>query len=125
MQICMKLDDQARTKLVIEIQSRVSDGGFTYAGIARAAGVNESQVSRICRGQFRTLSFNVVQICNVIGVAIDRGTVTAPATDPHVERLQSSLLSLWDHTPEDADRLVKLLEQLNVIRRHGGSERVQ
>jgi hypothetical protein len=39
-----------------------------------------------------------------------------PTSDPHFRRLQTGLYKLWDQTPEDADRLLQLLIQLDEIR---------
>lgn len=106
------------------IQKRVADSGLSYSEIARAADVDVSQVSRICRGQFKTVSQNVVQICKVLGLKTDAPQDGLPSVNTHFQRLQRGLNKLWDQTPEDADRLFQLLIQLAEIRQATSSKEV-
>ena len=116
MQRCMKIDSPSRGKLVAAIQERVAASGLSYSEIARVSEVDVGQVSRICRGQFKTVSQNVVQICKALGLTMDTPQDALPTSDPHFRRLQNGLYKLWDQTPEDADRLLQLLMQLDEIR---------
>lgn len=125
MQICMKIDGKTRGKLVAAIQQRVADSGLSYSEIARAADVNVSQTSRICRGQFKTVSQNVVQICKALGLKMELPQDGLPTSNPHFRRLQKGLYKLWDQTPEDADRLLQLLMQLAEIRQATNQTGVQ
>jgi len=119
MQICMKLTSDARRKLAAEIQTRISESGVKQAEIALNTAVNIGQVSRICRGQFKTASHNLMQICNFLNVKFDDlgkpddGVV-------HRKRLERSVLTIWDQTPEDAERIVRLLNQIAALRGMGG-----
>jgi predicted XRE-type DNA-binding protein len=112
----MKIDSATRGKLVAAIQQRVADSGLSYSEIARAADVDVSQASRICRGQFKTVSHNVVQICKALGLKTEAPQDGLPTGNPHFKRLQHGLYKLWDQTPEDADRLFQLLIHLAEIR---------
>lgn len=123
MQICMKIDNKTRGKLVAEIQQRAADLRLSYSDIARSAEVDVSQVSRICRGQFKTVSQNVVQICKALGLKMEAPQEALPTSDPHFQRLQKGLYRLWDRTPEDAERLIKLLAQLAEIRKAKSSQK--
>jgi predicted XRE-type DNA-binding protein len=118
----MKIDSKTRGKLMAAIQKRVADSGLSYSEIARAADVDVSQVSRICRGQFKTVSQNVVQICKVLGLKAEAPQDGLPSVNTHFQRLQRGLYKLWDQTPEDADRLFQLLIQLAEIRRATNSK---
>src|SRR3546814_3595133 len=51
-----------------QIAKARADSSLSDAEIAQISRVHPSQVSRICRGSFRTISNNVVQICNVLEV---------------------------------------------------------
>ncbi|MBX9910290.1 MAG: helix-turn-helix transcriptional regulator [Beijerinckiaceae bacterium] len=118
----MKIDDKTRGELVAEIQQRAADLGLSYSDIGRSANVDVSQVSRVCRGQFKTVSQNVVQICKALGLRMEAPQEGVPTSDPHFQRLQKGLYKLWDQTPEDADRLFQLLMQLAEIRRAANSK---
>ncbi|MBV5268591.1 MAG: helix-turn-helix transcriptional regulator [Afipia sp.] len=62
-------DQQKNLALVkVELPKAVRNFGKSYAEIGRIAGVHGSQVSRICKGEFETLSQNVVQVCKVLGL---------------------------------------------------------
>ena len=82
------------------------------AEIGRLAHVDPSQVSRVVRGDFKTVSSNVVQICKVLGLEID--TVATPADERDVawSRLETSVRRLWDEHPQRADSIATLLESI-------------
>lgn len=114
MQICMKLDRQSRNKLRDQIAKRRSESGFKIIHIARAAGIDPGQASRICRGDFRTMSNSVVQICNILEIDV---TAHVRHTAQLDGRLVAGLMDLWDGTPEDSARLSVLFTQLAQFRR--------
>src|SRR3546814_19182577 len=68
MQICMKATEKELEALRGQIAKARADSSLSDAEIAQISRVHPSQVSRICRGSFRTISNNVVQICNVLEV---------------------------------------------------------
>lgn len=88
---------------------------MSYAEIGRVAGVHGSQVSRICRGEFRSLSSNVMQICKILHV--DGAGEVEVAADQ--QRLEAGVIAVWDRTPQDARRILKFLRQLGELRRTG------
>ena len=112
----MKPDPTSSGKLKSEIRDYHAQSGLSYSEIGRIARVDPSQVSRICRGKFKTLSHNVVQVCRVLGLDLEMVKLEAPVDDVFRQRLKNSVLDLWDRTPEDADRLVRLLRQLSDLR---------
>lgn len=116
MQICVKLGDDARRKLGVAIKARVAELNESYAEIAARADVHPSQVSRICRGEFRTASPNLVQICRAIGVPI-QGPSQPSATSRQQRQLEAAVVAVWDRSSGDANRLVKLLKELQAFRR--------
>lgn len=111
----MKLDSDSIKKLKADIRARAKSR--RYSEIAAAAQVDASQVSRICRGAFKTLSHNVVQVCMALGVETQTIKIEAPAEPALEQRLERSLLDVWDRTPADADRLVRFLNDLAALRR--------
>ena len=87
---------------------------FTAAEIGRLANVHPSQVSRICRGEFRTMSHNVVAICRVLGLdpAAVRPAAKSDAAWAQVER---NLRELWEESPDRARRMAKLMEAMTKL----------
>ncbi len=115
----MKPDPASSGKLKSEIRDYHAQSGLSYSEIGRIARVDPSQVSRICRGEFKTLSHNVVQVCRVLRLDLEMVKLETPVDDVFRQRLGNSVLDLWDRTPEDADRLVRLLRQLSDLRSTG------
>jgi len=88
---------------------------LTEAGLAKMANVDASQVNRVCAGQFKTISANVVQICNVLGVRVPRLSEERRA-DPEWTRLTASLRRVWDETPQDAVAIGRVLDAIAELR---------
>lgn len=107
----MKLKPKDIEALANRIESKRVSLGFNYSDIARISGVNQGQVSRICRGLFKTNSGNVMQICISLGV-----DVTQEGSSDLI-RLRNAVLDLWDGTPVDADRITRLLGIVGEVRR--------
>lgn len=83
---------------------------LTNAEISRISGVHQSQVGRICAGQFKTYSFNVVQICRVLDVPLPCPTTIVGDENPAWVKVQSSMRKLWDETPEGANAIAQMIE---------------
>ncbi len=117
MQICMKLDTVSSRNLKSDIREHLEVSGLNYSEIDVIARVHPSQVSRICRGEFKTLSHSVVQVCKALGVEIGTIKIDELADDALAQRLKRSVLEVWDQTPADAKRLVRFLHDLAELRR--------
>jgi len=104
----MKLSVESREELIRKLSAKVAEGALSLAEISRISGVHESQTSRIIGGKFKTLSASVMQICRTLGVD--------PDADPVAMRLNGALYRLWDGSPEDADRIVRVLDGLANLR---------
>lgn len=78
--------------------------------------VDPSQVSRIVRGDFKTVSSNVVQICKVLGLKLE--TVTTPSGNRDVawSLLEASVRRLWDDSPQGAERIATMLDTIADLR---------
>lgn len=111
MLISMKLKPKDIEILTARIEARRLTLDQSYSEIARKTGVNQGQVSRICRGEFKTRSANVMQICMFLG--IDSG-VDEP---DDLARLREAVLDLWDGTTADAERITRLLSVVGEVRR--------
>lgn len=112
----MKIDRISSDKLKSQIKSRFKSKGMSFATIGRLAGVHPSQVSRICSGEFRTLSHNVVQVCGVIGIELD--TVSFPHGERELlaKNLEARLHRLWQHDIPKGRKLLKVLDSLASLR---------
>lgn len=100
------------------LEASRQEKGLSFSALATLAGVDGGQACRICKGQFRTLSHNVVRICNVLGVRPPEEDLRSSPLkgDINSERLIAELLATWDHTAEGAERLVDLLSAIRRIR---------
>ncbi len=87
---------------------------LTASEIGRLAGVHPSQVGRICRGEFRTMSYNVMEVCRVLGLD---PAAAKPATESDAAwaRLESNLRELWEDSPDRARRMAKLMEAMTKL----------
>jgi hypothetical protein len=111
----MKLGHEAREKLAASIAARVAERSESFAEIGSLAGVHPSQASRICRGKFRTASHNVVQICKVLGIPLE-GVRPERGASREQRKLEAAIIAVWDRSPEDADRIVRVLKELKAFR---------
>ena len=110
MQISMKATESELVILRQDIASARVRTGLSNAEIGRLARVDPSNVSRIVRGEFMTISGNVVQICKTLGLQVDRVASPAGTADVAWSKLEASVRRLWDETPQGADRIVALLD---------------
>lgn len=120
MQIYMKPTQIERTELIREIEEKRTAAGMSYAALGDFAGVDASQVSRICRGEFVTFGANVVQICTILGVQVPGSRTRVPSgrpADPNWDKLERSMRRAWDNTPDGADRLAKVIAAVGEIGR--------
>jgi predicted XRE-type DNA-binding protein len=113
----MKIKRKASEKLKDEIQERFKESDLSTSAIAEITGVHQSHVSRICRGQFVTISPNVIEICKALGVKVEFVSSSVPKLEAHRKRIVDAALAVWDKTPEGAARIVKLLNQISELRK--------
>lgn len=97
---------------------------LSNAEISRISGVHQSQVSRICGGQFKTFSFSVVQICKALDVALPRVVMAVSEEDPSWAEVQTCMKALWDETPEGAKAISQMIRAVaNVASKRPNSDR--
>lgn len=112
----MKPTQQQIFNLARRLESERVTKGLSYANISRSTGVDPSQVLRICRGEFRTVSLNVMQICTYLGVPPQYAINSDDPSDASWHQLTTSIRKLWDRTPQDADRIITILEKIAEFR---------
>lgn len=112
MQICMKATEQQLSDLRTEIAAAHAASGLSKAEIGRLAKVDAAQVTRVLRGEFLTISNNVVQICKVLGLSVETVPPSARVEDAAWVKLEASVRRLWDETPQGAERIVTLLDTI-------------
>lgn len=116
----MKPNQEEREKLAGLIRRRRAKTALSNAELAAIASVDPGQTSRILDGQFRTVSGNVLRICNALGI------------DPHGEdddpnprdvrkhaawaKLEASVRRAWDQTPQGAERLVAVIDAVAKVK---------
>ena len=108
----MKATEKELAALKGEIASARRNGRLRNAEIGRLAKVDASQVSRVVRGDFKTVSNNVVQICRVLGLELKTVATPADEKDAGRSRLQAGVRRLYDENPQIADRLASVLETI-------------
>jgi len=115
MLICMKPNDKQISNLRQRISRAHSKSGLSQADLGRIANVHASQVSRICAGEFKTLSANVVQICMILKVKVPR-LDEEEKMDKEWAKAHASLRRIWDQTPEGAATIRRLLDAIADLR---------
>lgn len=110
MQIYMKLSQNDIANLSASIEKARSLYGINYSQLAEKSCVNQGQVSRICRGKFKSVSQNVMQICNFLGVSL------TPLFEKHAANETRDLPKLvgeiTNGSPEIEQKLARLLGAL-------------
>ena len=111
MLISMKPTSKQLSALKKRISSGYAKSGLSNADIGRLAAVHPSQVGRICGGDFKTISNNVVQICRVLKVKVPKLSEEARMA-PEWAQANASLRRIWDQTPEGAMIIRRLLDAI-------------
>lgn len=116
----MKLNQEERENLAKLIRRRRARTSLSNAELAAIASVDPGQTSRILDGQFRTLSGNVLRICNALGIdphGKDDDT-TPKEVKQHAAwaKLEASVRRAWDQTPQGAERLVAVIDAVAKVK---------
>ena len=111
----MKPSQEEREKLVESIRRRRAKTSLSNAELATIASVDPGQTSRILDGKFRTVSGNVLRICNALGID-PHGEGSYEATPKEVReraagvKLEAAVRRAWDQTPQGAEQLVAVID---------------
>jgi hypothetical protein len=106
----MKLNPLEQKRLVAAIATRRSDMSLSVSSLAEKSGVEQSQTSRICNGQFSSINSNVMQICIILGLQPQPSGVLLS------NALATRLASLWDGSKESEENLLNLLSAVATIK---------
>lgn len=102
-------------KQLDDLKAKISiarvEKGLSYAEISRISLVHSSQVGRICQGEFRTFSHNVVQVCKALEIKVPR-LEPKPGLDPEWAQVMSSMRRIWDETPEGARVITRMIDAI-------------
>lgn len=115
MLICMKPNDKQIKDLHERISRARSRSNLTQADLSKMSNVHASQISRICAGQFKTFSNNVVQICKVLKVKVPR-LEEEEDMDAEWAKAYASLRRIWDETAEGAATIRRVLDAIADLR---------
>lgn len=118
MLICMKPTSKQISTLQARIAKRMASDPISFADIARATGVNPSQVGRICKGDFKTFSDNLVQVCRVLKVTIPR---ISPKEDIDKEwsKVHASVSRICREHPDGAKLIGRVLDAIADLQESG------
>jgi transcriptional regulator with XRE-family HTH domain len=107
----MKPTSKQISTLQVRIAKRLANDPISYADLARATGVDPSQVGRICRGDFKTFSDNLMQICRVLKVKVPR---ISPKEDVDREwsKVYASVSRICREHPNGAKLLRRALDAI-------------
>lgn len=104
------------------IQNARHENALSFADLSALSGVDASQVSRICRGQFVTFSDSVMRICTALGLPLPgngrRATPSSSAAmrkDAGWAKIERSARRAWDDTPAGAEKLARIISAVAKI----------
>jgi hypothetical protein len=112
----MKATRLELAELKRRIACAASESRLNRREIGETSHVHPSQVSRICRGDFKTMSYNVVQVCKTLGLAVDQISIPATVKDASWSKIEASARNVWDKSPEGAERIARILTAIGELR---------
>lgn len=110
----MKLSRAEIDDVRIRLRSALEKQRLTVTEIGRLARVHPSQVGRICRGEFRTMSHNVMEVCRVLGVD-PAGARPSTKSDATWALLERDLRTLWEESPDRARQLARAMDAMTKL----------
>jgi hypothetical protein len=117
MHICMKLTSELKRALIAEIRSRMIAQSLNSNNLAKVCAVDQSQISRVLRGEFKGISQNIMQVCIYLGIDMAGLLRSIPEDAAARQRITESALAVWDGTPGGAELLVSVLGGMAALRR--------
>jgi predicted transcriptional regulator len=101
------------SKLKKLLSAKFASGQYSISEIQKKTEVNQSQISRISRGQFKRASTNVRKICDALGLKLSNQMEYEKRDIPEV--IRKALDIAWDGTPEQASQYAKLISTASNI----------
>jgi hypothetical protein len=116
MQICMKITSREKQLFLAQLRQYMRERGWNISRLAGESGVNQSQVSRILAGNFKTFGSNIRQLCITID-ADPAAYYSGTRTEKDRQRIANSAISIWDGTHRDAEVVIALLREIAKLRK--------
>ena len=112
---------KATAEQLSDLKRRIAEADarsqLSRSEISKICAVHPSQVSRICRGHFRTISYNVVQVCTAIGLEVQTVKTSATKNDASWSKIEASARDIWDNSSEGADKIARILQTIGQLNR--------
>lgn len=112
----MKMTSRQKLLFLNDFRKRLSKRGWSMSKLARVTGVNQSQISRIAAGKFRTFSSSVMTICMELGMKPSSYYFTTK-DDEDRNAIIDNAIAIWDGTHSDTASVVSLLRQIAELRK--------
>jgi transcriptional regulator with XRE-family HTH domain len=116
MHIRMNLSSASKQRFLVDLRAAMRRNGWSQTELAEKCQLNQGQVSRICAGQFKNFSSNVMRICIMIGLEPEGYVADRPLVDDKA-RISETAIQIWDGTRDDAERVIALLRDILALRR--------
>lgn len=117
----MKPNDKQISDLQAAMSAACMAKGLSYAEVGRLTNVDQAQVSRIVRGQFKRFSSNVIQICRVLGVELPVPLPKAPDEGEWTAAF-SSVQRLINQSADNGTTVSRLLNAIADLQSISGSD---
>jgi transcriptional regulator with XRE-family HTH domain len=103
------------TAAIARLRAAVSARQVTQTQIARATGIDQSQISRILAGEARRASRHVLALCSFA----DRLDHDHGADPTRSSVLMDALRAVWDGTASDAEAIAGVILSLRKLKEAG------
>ncbi|MCP5304957.1 MAG: helix-turn-helix transcriptional regulator [Chromatiaceae bacterium] len=94
--------------------AHAKEAGLGQQSVAIGVGVNQSQVSRIFRGQVHRHTDVLMRVCRFVA---NRSLTVAPDEVRGNDTLIEAVAEVWDGTEQDAQALAAVIRSLRMLRR--------
>ena len=113
----MKMTSEGKHLLLTDLRRRMQQRDWNISKLAKESGINQSHVSRIAAGHFKTFSSNIMKICITLDMESSSYRSTTRA-DEDRQQIASTAISIWNGTHSDAATVVSLLREIAKLRKH-------
>lgn len=108
----MQYEEQLWKESLRRLAKLVASGRVTQAQVAAAAGVDQSQVSRILAGRCTRLSTNVERLCRLEHAMRSRSTLS----DAHLRKpIDAAIAAVWDGSSAHASAIAEVVLSLGPL----------
>lgn len=104
-------------EIAAELRQKRALKKFRQKDMQRATGVDQSQISRIFRGDFKRISGNVEKICKYAGVSLSNTSRITTRRKTLTPKLRAAIAEAWDGEPETEEALAFVIRSLAALAR--------